>query len=82
MNEKFELASVNISSSYQSCLRYNSCNIQFTLCKCTVHKILLFFSQDYNHHHEFQDIFIIPKETLYPLVVTSHTLLPSEPGNH
>ena len=34
------------------------------------------------NHHQFQNSFVIPKETPYPWAVTPLSLLPSAPGNH
>lgn len=41
------------------------------------------FPQHFYHPKEsFQNIFITPKETLYPIAVTSHSPFSSAPGNH
>lgn len=35
----------------------------------------------YNHHYYFQNFFIIPTETLYPLTITPHSYPPLALGN-
>lgn len=63
-------------------VRSSSHAIQFTPFKVCSSMALVYSELCTHYHNQFQNIFITPKETLFPLVVTPYFSLPSSLGNH